>query len=155
MNTSVSKLYHKILKATFTPIHCQFSCQNFWHMNVTSLSVTLYIDINRIWDFLNNIPQVFGFDGQFCLESRHHSQPYYNFRDFEMIIILKKTVALSTFMQMKDLHTVMWSQLFNVFLCMSTMFLVYYEGPCKYSHKFSTYPIRSLPCLSNFIAQFL
>jgi hypothetical protein len=57
----------------------------------------------------------------------------------EMIIILRKGVALSTIMQMKDLRAVIQSHLFTVSFCTSTLFLTYYEGPCKYSYKCAQY----------------
>lgn len=56
-----------------------------------------------------------------------------------MTIILRKTVALGTFTEMKDLHAVIQSQLFTVSFYLSTMFLVYFEGPTKYSYKHVQY----------------
>lgn len=73
--------------------------------------------------------------GSFVWKINTNHNPLTISQPTEMIIILRKIVALSTFMQMKDLRAVIQSQLFTVSFCMSTMFLVYYESPCKYSYK--------------------
>lgn len=73
--------------------------------------------------------------GSYVWKVNTNHNPFTISQPTETTIILRKTVALRTFMQMKDLHAVIQSQLFTVFFYMSTVFLEYYDSPCKYCYK--------------------